>query len=156
VPVRDVPRGEVQRRYRLQRGEFIEPGWLVLDGDGQERGRLQQITTFQPQWFEAPLRRLAGVPASGFPCTPALQAAWTASGAGDAAAGDKLLQAVLDREPAAGVGAEALFLRGALQRRSGRDGDANATWRALGDRYPATTWAAKAAMEAEGHGPFTR
>src|SRR5262245_26915778 len=155
VPVREVPRGEVQRRYRLQRGEFIEPGWLVLDGDEKERARLQQLTTFQPQWFEAPLRRLAGVPAGGFPCTPALQDAWTAYRSGDAAACDQLLQAVLDREPAPGVGAEALFLRGALQRRSGRDQEANTTWRALGDRFPATTWAAKAAMEAEGHGPFT-
>ncbi len=78
VAVRQVPRGELQKKYGLVRGKFIEPGWLVLDGDGKELARLHQITTFQPQWFEAPLRRLVGLPDAGFPCTDALQDAWQA------------------------------------------------------------------------------
>src|SRR5262249_14593637 len=133
---------------------FIEPGWLVLDGEGKELARLPQITSFHPQWFEAPLRALAGLPPGEFTVAPALREAWDAYRALDNGAALQAIEAVLAQTPAAGVVAEALFLRGAAQRRSGRTGESAATWRGLGERCPESTWAWKAAMEAEGHGPF--
>ncbi len=155
VPLRLVPRGEVARRYHLERGTFIEPGWLVLDADGAERAHLDQITTLHPQWFEAPLRRLVHLPDDGFPCTPALLDAWTAYRQGDGAACERLVAAVLTQEPTASIAAEALFLRGAVLRRNGQEQAAATVWRQIGEQHPDTTWAAKAAMEADGHGPFT-
>ncbi|MGE3174837.1 MAG: tol-pal system YbgF family protein [Planctomycetota bacterium] len=156
VPVREVPTGDLQRRYQLRRGEFIEPGWLVLAPDGAERARLDQVTTLHPRWFEAPLRALIDVPDRGFPCTPALQDAWGAWRAGTLDECERLLTGVLDQHPAAGVGAEAAFLRGAVLWRQRREDEATAAWRAIGATAPDSPWAAKAAMEAEGHGPFVR
>lgn len=156
VPVRAVASGEWQRRLGLVRGRFIEPGWVVLDGEGKERARLQPITTFHPEWFEAPLRQLAGVPPAGFPCTPALLDAWTAYRAGDGAACERACAVVLQQNPIAEVAAEAAFLRGAVLQRSGSGAAAQAVWRQLAELHPSTSWAGKAAAEAEGHGPFAR
>jgi hypothetical protein len=117
---------------------------------------MQQITTLHPQWFEAPLRRLLALPDAGFPCTEALLDAWSAYRAGDAAACEQRVAAVLAQSPAPAIAAEATFLRGAVQRRTQQDQAAVATWRALAERFPESAWAHKAAMEAEGHGPFAR
>ena len=154
VPVKAVAKGEVAGRYGLRRLQFIEPGWLVLDGDGNEQARSSQLTSFQPQWFEAPLRALAGLPPGEFTVAPALREAWDAYRALDNEAALQATAALLDKQPAEGVVAEALFLRGAAERRSGRTDDSVATWRRLGQRCPESPWAWKAAMEAEGHGPF--
>jgi hypothetical protein len=156
VPVRAVPRGELQQRLKLRRGEFIEPGWIVLGGDGTERARLQQITTLQPQWFEAPLRRLVGQPDPGFVCGPALREAWDDYRTGDGDGALAAIARVLAQGPADDAVAEALFLRGVVQRTQNRVADAVAAWRSAGERAPESTWAWKAAMEAEGHGPFAR
>ncbi len=58
VPVAAVATGALQRQHGLVRNRFVEPGYLVLDGDGKELARVDQLTTFHPEWFEAPLRRL--------------------------------------------------------------------------------------------------
>jgi hypothetical protein len=154
VPVKQMARGEAAKRYQLQRMKFIEPGWLVLDGEGVEKARMDQITTFHPQWFEAPLRALAGLPPGEFQTQPALREAWDGYRALHADDALRAIDAVLGQHPADGVVAEALFLRGAAQRCSGRTDESVATWKDLGERLPESPWAWKAAMEAEGHGPF--
>jgi hypothetical protein len=157
VPVAAVARGERQQRYGLVRAKFIEPGWLVLDGDGNELARLDQITTFHPQWFEAPLRRLAGAPpADGFPGAPALREAWDAYRAGERARAVQLADAVLAREPAPAVAAEAHWLAGAATCRDRDRAAAVARWQQLAAALPDEPLAWKAALEAEGHGPFVR
>jgi hypothetical protein len=154
VPVKQVPKGELAKKYNLKPLVFLEPGWLVLESDGSERARMAQITTFQPEWFEAPLRELAGLKAQPFPAAPALREAWDAYRALDNDAAGQRVEATLAKSPSQGVVAEGLFLRGAALRRSGHTEEANAVWRELGKRLPESTWAWKAAMEAEGHGPF--
>lgn len=156
VPVQAVPRGDLQRKYGLVRGSFLEPGWLVLDGDGKELARLDRITTLQPEWFEAPLRRLVGAaPPPVFGSAP-LAEAWAAYRTTDHQACLAELDRLLGKDPAPEVVAEAMFLRGAVECRQNRTSAARATWTALAERHPESTWAAKAAMEAEGHGPFAR
>src|SRR5436190_10135894 len=44
IPVKAVARGEVQARLGMKRQQFIEPGYVLLDGDGKELARLDQIT----------------------------------------------------------------------------------------------------------------
>lgn len=156
VCLRLVPEGEVQRRYGLVRQKFLEPGWLLLDAQGQELARLDAITTLHPGWFEAPLRRLLGVPRQDFPCTPALQDVWRLLGVGDLAGCDEALATVEGAEVSDALAAEAGLLRGMLLDLQGREREARAQWAATAARHPDEPLAWKAAMEAEGHGPFCR
>jgi hypothetical protein len=156
VVVAAVPDRAAQDRYDLKRQRFIEPGYLVLDGDGGVRLRVDQLTTLHPEWFEAPLRRLAKVPADGFPGHPALREAWAAYRAGERAAARERAEAVLAAGPAAAVAAEAHWLVGAALCRDQRRRDAVQRWQLLAELLPDEPLAWKAALEAEGHGPFAR
>lgn len=156
VPVAVAARGALQKKYELLRMRFIEPGLLVLDGDGAVKLRVDQITTLHPEWLEAPLRRLVKVRADGFPGAPALAEAWGAYRGGDLARAVQLADAVLAKEPAAATAAEAHWLAGAALCRSQRRGDAEDRWRKLTDALPDQPLAWKAALELEGHGPFCR
>jgi hypothetical protein len=154
VPVAEVARGELQKRFELQRMVFLEPGYLVLDGDGNVKAKLDQLTTFHPEWFEAPLRRLVKVPAEGFPGAAALREAWDSYRAGDRARAVALADALLAKKPADEVAAEAHWLAGAALCRDNRRKEAVARWEQLAAQFPEQPLAWKAAMEAEDHGPF--
>lgn len=155
VPVR-MPAGRAQAaRYDLRPHRFVEPGWLVLAPDGTERQRLQQLSTFQPEWFEAPLRRLCGLGPPVFACPDGLRPAWDAYRRGDLRGCLAALAAPPSgEEPAPGDGA--LFLQGVALRRSNDRPAAHAAWSALLERFPDSPLAPKVAMELEGHGPFAR
>ena len=154
VPVAEVPRGELQKKYELLRQKFLEPGYLVLDGDGKVLLAVQQLTTLHPQWFEAPLRRLVQAKSEGFPGAPALREAWDAYRSGDAAKAVQLADAVVAQKPAAGIAAEAQWLAGAALCRTQQRRAAVERWHALAAALPDEPLAWKAALEAEGHGPF--
>ena len=156
VPVAEAAKGDFARQREIVRNRFVEPGYLVLDGDGVARLRVDQITTLHPEWFEAPLRRLADAPADGFPCHPALRDAWATYRAGDPAAAQKLAEAVLAAGPAPTAAAEAHWLVGAALLRFGQREAALARWTELAKELPDQPLAWKAALEVEGHGPFVR
>ncbi len=151
----EEPRGALQERYGLVRNVYLEPGYLVLGADGAVVAKLDQLTTFHPEWFEAPLRRLVGAPRPGFPGAPALQDAWAAYRAGRRDEAIALATAVLGAAPSPALAVEAHWLAGAAHRRSGRPADADLAWRATA-AFPDEPLAWKAALEAEGHGPFGR
>jgi hypothetical protein len=119
VPVAEPAKGDAAKQRGLVRNQFLEPGYLVLDGDGNTLLRVDQLTTLHPEWFEAPLRRLAKAPADGFPCHPALREAWAAYRDGDRPAAQARAEAVLAAEPAPAEDAEAHWLVGAALLRSG-------------------------------------
>ncbi len=154
IPVREVPRGELQKRYELVRQSFIEPGYLVLDGAGEVQLRVDQLTTFHPQWFEAPLRRHVGKTEAGFPGAPALQDLWGAYGRGALAQVIEDAGPLLAADPAPAVGSELGWLQGAALFRTGRPDAARTLWRETAARYPEEPLSWKAMLEAEGHGPF--
>ena len=153
VPVREVARGELAERHGLRRLEFIEPGYLVLDAEGEELLRAQQLTTFHPRAFLAPLERVAGQPAAptGLPfdgirpetAAAVREGAWQQVLA--------LTAAAEDRQTAA-----QLWVRGVAQFRLGSRGRAEECWQTLAAAFPANPLAWKAALEVEGHGPFVR
>jgi hypothetical protein len=152
----EVPRGELQQRYQLTRNVFLEPGYLVLDAAGAVQAKVDQLTTFHPEWFEAPLRRLVGAPSDGFPGAPALREAWDAYRQGDRPRAIELAEVLLGRQPAAATAAEAHWLVGAALCRENRRREAVARWEALASALPDQPLAWKAALEAEGQGPFGR
>lgn len=153
VPVVEVPRAD--RLKKLGRATpFIEPGYVVLGPDGGLLLAVDQVTTLQPEWFEAPLRRLAHEPAEGFPGAAGLREAWDAYRAGERGRAVDLAEAVLGKGPANGTAAEANWLVGAAWCRDGRRREAEARWRKLAEQFPDEPLAWKAALEAEGHGPF--
>jgi len=126
VPVRMKASRKLRSAHGLEPIAFIEPGWLVLDGEGRELGREHQISTFHPARFLAPLAALAEVE------NPAL---------------DRLPGDVDDP-------AVAQWLEGVEHWRGKREAEAREVWRSLGAEHPEHPMAAKAAMEAQGIGPF--
>jgi hypothetical protein len=128
VPCRGPATGKVQRDLGLLPRRFVEPGFVVLSAEGKLVATVDQLTTLHPEWFEAHLRRLAGLAAVA-ESRPAL-------------------------EPA--KGAEAGFLRGAALFREGRAGEARKVWNETSSRFPGDPMGWKCAAEAEGHGPFAR
>lgn len=154
VATDEVPRGDLQQRFQLRRNVYIEPGYLVLDADGAVVAKVDQVTTFHPEWFEAPLRRLVGAPQQGFPGAPALREAWDAYRQGQRPRAIELAEALLGRQPAEATAAEAHWLIGAALCRDNRRADAVARWERLAEALPDQPLAWKAALEAEGYGPF--
>ncbi len=153
VPVAEVPKGALQEKYELLRNRYIEPGYLVLDGDGKVVSKVDQVTSFHPEWFEAPLRRLAKVGSEDLG-EAALREAWAAYRGGDRGLAVTLADAVLAKKPADGIAAEAHWLAGAALCRDGLRSDAIARWQLLSTALPEQPLAWKAALECEGHGPF--
>jgi hypothetical protein len=146
VPVREVASGAPAERYGLKRGAFIEPGYLVLEGDGQQLVKAQQLTTFYPAAFLAPLLRVAKQPQPDFvfgAVPTELASAVRAGKWGDVVAATGAESGPAER-----------WLYGAALFRLGRRERAVDAWRALAERHAEHPLAWKAALEAENHGPF--
>ena len=155
VALKLVPKGPEQQQRQLGRGQFIEPGFLVLDAKGKELHRLDRLSTLDPTWLRTRLAGWAGtdVPVRELP--PALAQARAALQAGDPLAAEKALLAGRATLPAAHA-TEGEFLLGAALARSARSAQAKAIWIAAAAAQPDDPWAWKCAAEAEGHGPFLR
>jgi len=155
VPVKQIGgRDDLSMQLQLARGKFIEPGYVVLAGDGQALLKVDQLTTFQPEWFEAPLRRLVAQPTEKWLCDATFADAWAKYRLGDyrsalVAAHAHVESASIDQEFAEGV-----WLEGACQFRLGARNEAIRIWNLLIKRWPDHPFAWKAALEVEGHGPF--
>lgn len=126
VPVRQVASRDDQAKFALKRLEFIEPGYLVLDGDGAELARLDKITTFERLWFEEPLMEFVE--------------------GDDPREGERMLASTRDPDLVAGI--LAWLARD-------RD-KAETSWRTFIEREPESPIAWKLAAELEGHGPLLR
>lgn len=150
VPVREVARGPLARKYGLSRGTYIEPGYLVLDPGGAVLRASQQMTTFHPEALLAPLLKLAGQPQPRFAFDGVQPDTVDAVRAGDwggvlATLGDQVGESAPPAQQ---------WLRGAALFRTGRRADAVDAWRDLTRSRPKHPLAWKAALEMEGHGPF--
>lgn len=154
VPVKQVGgRDDLSKQLQLARNKFIEPGYVVLDGDGVALWKIDQLTTFHPEWFEAPLRRLVKQPIERFPATAALVDLW----AGYRVNPDgelPQLSILANDDEMSGLMAEMLWLEGVRAFRSGKRQEAEASWSKIVRDMPDHPWAWKAALELEGHGPF--
>jgi hypothetical protein len=160
VPVKQIGgRDELSKQLELARNKFIEPGYVVLDGDGKALLKVDQLTTFQPEWFEAPLRRIVKQPLERFPTTY-YPDGWAAMQLGDWTQVVHLTHRPIRGEDSTDLPAvtaewaENMWLQGAALFRMGRRNEAVAQWQEIAKQRPMSSWAWKAQLEAEGHGPF--
>jgi hypothetical protein len=150
IPVRQAASKQLGERFGIERVEFIEPGYLVLDGEGEELMRQDRTSTFHPQRFLGPLAALVEVPLEDhpYPGDRLLDDAQYRDGRWQG-----LFEASVD-DVLDGSGAEAAYLRGVLLFHAGRESDAAQVWQTLSRTHPEHPLAWKAAAEAEGHGPL--
>jgi len=158
VPVRQVARGELAKKYGLTRIAYIEPGYLVLDGDGEAKLTVQQVTTFHPRQFLAPLQRHVGQPEVPFAFGGVRPETARAAQQGDwqkvLELSGKASDEMVSPAPKGGLFPEQHWLRGVALFRLGRRADAVDAWQRLQRFYPDHPLGWKAALEVENHGPF--
>lgn len=156
VPVRQVAgRDDLSKQLELARNKFIEPGYVVLDGDGKALLKVDQLTTFHPQWFEAPLRRLVKQPTEKWLCAPALVEAWADYRSGNLKeAYQQISGSGLIAKKDLAQRAEQSWLAGACLFRLGDREGGERYWRTMVTDFADQPLAWKAALELEGHGPF--
>ncbi|MEZ6037774.1 MAG: hypothetical protein R3F29_09860 [Planctomycetota bacterium] len=152
VPVKEVAEGARAKALGLVRGEFLEPGYVLLDGDGKALLTVDQITTFHAQWFEAPLRRAVQQPRAGWPGGVGLDEAWQQLQRGEYQAVGEGLRLVSFHSAEAET--EAAWIESVVAFRSGHRTLAMQRWQSIVEQRPESPWAWKAALELEGHGPF--
>tara|TARA_R110002072_G_scaffold228234_12_gene385407 strand:+ start:51369 stop:53246 length:1878 start_codon:yes stop_codon:yes gene_type:complete len=155
VPVKQIAgKDELSQQLELARNKFIEPGYVVLDGDGKALLKVDQLTTFQPEWFEAPLRRIVKQPTEKFLCSQFFSAAWAAYRRGDYQGAKKACDGQFVLAEHGAELAEGRWLRGVIEFRLGRRANAVKLWSELAKALPDHAMGWKAALESEGHGPF--
>lgn len=180
IPVRQTPDAESAARFDLQPYKFVEPGFLIVGRDGQVQGRVDHLTTLQPDWLLHLIRGWASSPAAAAAATAATEAtaapeateSWEAiwdlpadapvlaafrrgmaTWPADLSLEDEVWQR-LPTEPATRL--QVLLMRGMLEYYQGRHEVARETWRAAIESAPEHPLAWKAAAEREGFGPFVR
>lgn len=157
VPLRATPNEAAASEYGLRAYEFVEPGFIVLAPDGAIQKKLDRLTTLHPQWLYGHIATAGGD-----------QRTWSEA-SGETAKDREQLDAEWERQVAADFrGPAANFrvapdlqmekelLRGMIQFRWGKHDEAKEIWREASQKFRGHPLAAKAAMEAQGIGPFVR
>lgn len=157
IPVRSAPTKKQQVNYQLVPYEFIEPGFLILQPNGNCETKVDRITTMHPQWFRNLLTRSIDQPCP-MPTPPKiLSEAWAQYrlGAFEAAA-KTCIRANNQDAITASVQCELGLLHGMSIFRMGRHNEAKTIWEEVSQKFPKEPLAWKAAAEAQGAGPFYR
>jgi hypothetical protein len=160
IPVRGRAGAQTGAKYGLVRLDFIEPGWIVLDGEGQEIARRDRLNTFHPGQFGEPLARIADIPWEvhnpypGTTLTYPIEAAFHVRFQRPNEARSPLAE--YERLETTAERAEALYLHACGLQDHAMEEAAQVVWRKIADVAPDHPLAAAAAMEAEGLGPYVR
>ncbi len=136
--------GVLQKKYQLLPYKFVEPGFLIIDQNGNVTRRVDKITTLHPGWF---LHLLGGESIE----------------LGDSRAWKEFRNGNYMVQPAnfddADSSTEAIrerLLSGMLAFRRGDHAQAKKIWQKLASDHSTHPLGWKAAAEAEGFGPFVR
>ncbi len=158
VPVKLASDRKLNKRFGIERIQFVEPGFLVLDGEGVELGRQDKITTYNPQWFDEVVcsysDRAESAHSYGCPGHIHWKLASDLMSAAEDAKSTAKAQEILAEYILADDTAEALFLIATSYFWHGQEAEATERWKQIAINYPETPFGAKAAAEAEGHGPI--
>jgi hypothetical protein len=160
IPVKLKTSRKLNERFGIERIKFVEPGFLVLDGEGKEVGRQDKITTYHPDWFDAVTAAFVDSVEPQRTNRPGfydqknmeylLMNAIRSDGHRVAAikAIDGWKGSEADSKP------EALFALGAALFWNNNETEASRLWSLVAKEFPDSPWGHKAAAEAEGHGPI--
>ena len=159
IPVRGRAGAATGEKYGLTRIQFIEPGYLILDGEGTELAKRDRLTTLHPGWLGTQWARVVNAEwnlADPYPTTelsfPAANQ-WFVRHPRDPSFHPG---AELRRLETAAARAEALYLYGCGLHDNRREVEARAAWLDAAKAAPDHPLAAAALMEAEEHGPYQR
>jgi hypothetical protein len=133
IPVKAVPTAEQQQKYDLVPYKFVEPGFVILDSDGNEKFKVDRITTLNEPWFAALLNHAID------------QVIPSASHQRNAAEADPVTRQIQARMKQASE----VF-------RKGDHSQAASIWKSIAAEHPDHPLGWKAAAEAEGFGPIVR
>ena len=160
IPLRGRAGEATGAKYGLVRLDFIEPGWIVLDGEGQELARHDRLNTLHPGQFGGPLARLVDAPWQVHDPYPGLaldyqqQISFHLRFQRPGNTRSPLAAYEVLADPAAR--AEALYLHACGLQDAAQEEAARVVWRKIAEVAPDHPLAAAAAMEAEGFGPYVR
>lgn len=158
VPLRLVPGRDLTKRFDVARYTFVEPGFLILNGEGKELTRESEITTLHPGWYASRLEEIAGLQpgrTDGLPTVMDVKLGQTFLQDFPGTDSNEGFRAALKGLEAA-ERAEALHLRAAGAFWRADEELARTLWTELRDKYSDHPLAAKAAMELESHGGIVR
>ncbi len=144
VPVKLVPTSEQQKQFDLVAYKFVEPGFLIVQND-RTIGKIDQITTFHPEWWQAVLGHFGAESAKTDHLVNELIQRFNRS--------ESFEQ---DAELSAKVSPYQLLFLGMDRFRNGDHANADAAWQSLVDQFPQQPLAWKAAAEIQRIGPFSR
>lgn len=150
IPVRGIPAAGQQNQYDLKPYLFIEPGFVILDGAGELKVRVDRLSTLHPQWLEHLLEQQIAGQREQPPRPEFLERLWQQFAAGDYS------QMEFPNQSDSPSRVEELLLEGMVAFRRGNHDRARQKWIAAADLDPQSPLAWKAAAEAEGWGPFVR
>ncbi|MCH2178726.1 MAG: hypothetical protein MK106_07970 [Mariniblastus sp.] len=150
IPVRSKPKTEQQKKYDLAPFQFIEPGFLILEGSGDEQLKVDRLTTFQSEWLFQLISSASGKAGLTFSTNQRLAAQWAAVRSGN---WDFTLPSVESDDPDA---TEIGLLRGMQAFRNNQPEKAKRIFAEISVLEPTHPLAWKAAAESEGFGPFVR
>ncbi|MEO0479251.1 MAG: hypothetical protein AAF196_07205 [Planctomycetota bacterium] len=138
IPVRQAAtRAQMEAFEGLRPGSFIEPGFLVLDGESEVLAKWDEITTLHPEWWRARLNEaLSSVEA------PLIDKRWRA------------LYLIPDVDAGSMSSPMDKFSFAASSWERGDEKDAAREWTEFAETFAGHPLAAKAMAEAEGHGPI--
>ncbi len=157
IPLQMVPDADQARTFGLLAYEFVEPGFVVLTAENQQLAKtVDRLSTLHPHWIYSLLANQVGETESfsgmsGEQGREGLDALWQTVVASD------WVEAIpADFVAAPGTEMELELLRGMQQFRNGNQDGAKETWKLASRQYLDSPLAWKAAMEAQGTGPFVR
>ena len=150
IPVRSKPKAGQQRQYGLAPYQFIEPGFLILDGDGAEQLKIDRLTTFQSEWLFQLISGACGKSGPTFSTTKRLEKQWESVRNGN---WDFTLPEVAPDDPDA---TEVGLLQGMQAFRNNQPAKAKRIFAKTALLAPENPLGWKAAAESEGFGPFVR
>ena len=154
VPLRMVPNGALPEKFQLVSYDFVEPGFVIVSNEGVATAKIDRLSTLHPEWIFNWIRKQTDETKSwsgmsGETNRAILDAAWKSVADGS---WQKELPATMDDS----LQMELELLRGMQQFRAGEHKTAKETWQLASRKYPEHPLAWKAAMEAQGIGPFGR
>ena len=157
ICLKAVPTRQQQQQFELERYKFVEPGFVILDSEGNKKTQVDELTTLHPVWLNELIQKSIGVETPTALYSASAQTSWNllAERNFDGALVQAKLELAKPNLPDA-LRAELELLIGMATFRTGEHLQASALWKATSKRFPDQPLAWKAAAEAQLIGPFAR